>query len=74
MRASEVVGRNMKRTRLERKMSQQALADKCGMARPRISELESGYFNPTLDTVQRVAAVLKVPIIQLFRNSKKIKV
>jgi transcriptional regulator with XRE-family HTH domain len=64
---SKILADNMRSLRLDRKWSQQTLAGKCGMSRPRISELESGSFNPTLDTVGRIAAELKVPLIRLFR-------
>lgn len=71
MKTSETVGKNLRAARLRRKISQQALADRCGMARPRISELESGHFNPTVNTVSRVATVLQIPISLLFRPAKK---
>ena len=63
---SEIVAQNMRALRLGRKWSQGELATKCDMSRPRISELESGAFNPTIGTVARIADELQVPLRRLF--------
>ena len=65
----ELVAVNVKKARLRRRWSQEKLAGKCGIARPRISELESGYYNPTVSTVGLIATAMDLPIATLFRKS-----
>lgn len=44
--------------RIDRKLTQQQLAEKAGVSRTAIARLESGTTNPTLGTVSRVADIL----------------
>ncbi|MCR5641410.1 MAG: helix-turn-helix domain-containing protein [Lachnospiraceae bacterium] len=45
----------LKRARLSRNLTQQALADLAGTKRSNISRLESGKYNPSLDFLMKVA-------------------
>ena len=57
------IGRQIKRYRLEMKLSQEELAEKSGVSRPTISNLEN---NPdaitTTDTLQKIAVALDVKV------------
>jgi DNA-binding phage protein len=48
--------------RIEQKLSQAQVAKKAGMHQPAIARLESGNSSPTLETVSRVAAALKIKV------------
>ncbi len=48
------------------KLSQEALADRCGFARSYMSRIERGKANPSLDAIETLAGGLKVTVIQLF--------
>jgi transcriptional regulator with XRE-family HTH domain len=47
-------------------LSQEALAERCGVDRKSISRVETGTFSPSLDRVWRLADGLDLPIDQLF--------
>ena len=52
--------------RAELGLSQEALAERCGVDRKSISRVETGTFSPSLDRVWRIADGLDIPISQLF--------
>lgn len=52
------------------RMTQQELADKVGVSRQTIIQLERNRYNPSLLLAHDIAAVFEVPIEQLFTFSK----
>ena len=66
MRLSETFGINVRRVRLERGMTIEELADEVGLAYTYVGQIERGARNPTLDVVERIAAVLKIPPLELL--------
>lgn len=68
--SSEIVGANIATIRKKAGLTQAALADACGMATARISEIESGRHNPTVDTLDAIAAALGVHISRLFSQRR----
>ena len=67
MRMSETFGINIRRVRLERGMTLEVLAEEVGLAYSYVGEIERGRRNPTLDVVERIAAVLKAEPLELLR-------
>lgn len=64
-RQSEIKAKLMKefvQLRKSKKMTQQALADKTGIARPNIARMENGTYNPTVDMMVRMADGLGMTI------------
>jgi transcriptional regulator with XRE-family HTH domain len=59
---------NLRRIRIERRISQERLAADAGVDRAYISELERKKGNATLDFVDKVAACLEVPVLEFFRE------
>jgi len=59
---------NLRRLRSEREISQERLAADAEIDRAYISELERKRGNATLDLLDRIAAVLGVPLIEFFRE------
>jgi DNA-binding XRE family transcriptional regulator len=57
-RARRELGMLLLEKRLERGLTQRELADRIGTSQNRVYLLENGETNPTLDTLQRLAAVL----------------
>lgn len=45
-----------------------ALAQAAGMERPNLSRLEHGKHVPSLDTLERVAKALRVPVVKLVAD------
>ena len=66
MTLNEIVSNNLKNTRLQRKLSQEALAARAGLSVSFISMLERGQRSPPLDTLERLAKALRVTPIQLL--------
>jgi transcriptional regulator with XRE-family HTH domain len=79
MTAMNILAKNVKRLRSIRNLTQKELADMAGTSYPRISEIETGSGNPTVDSVERIAAALEIKVHELFleipapklRSSKK---
>ncbi|PCK21878.1 MULTISPECIES: helix-turn-helix domain-containing protein [Rhodococcus] len=64
----KVVGRNLRRYRLERGYSQETFADVMGVHRTYMGGVERGERNLTLQTLEKIAEVLKVEPISLLRD------
>jgi transcriptional regulator with XRE-family HTH domain len=62
------VGRNLRRYRQERGLSQEAFADLVGVHRTYMGGLERGERNLTLRSVERIAAVIQVDPLDLMRT------
>lgn len=60
-------GRNLRKIRNERNMSQETLAINADTSRSQIARIERGEINPTIATVNRFAEALKVDVQILFR-------
>jgi transcriptional regulator with XRE-family HTH domain len=67
MSLSKTFGRNVRRVRKERDLSQEALADEVGLAVTYVGQIERGSRNPTLEIVERLARALKVKPLDLLQ-------
>jgi transcriptional regulator with XRE-family HTH domain len=61
------VGKNVKKFRKERGLSQEDLAFDCNLHRTYISGVERGIRNPTVVVLEKIAKALKVPAAELLR-------
>lgn len=61
-----LVGRNVRRFRLEKGLTQEALTEASGVSQQYVSELERGARNPTIDTLAKIALALGVTATDLF--------
>lgn len=59
-------GEAVRERRLAAGLSQEELAERCGVDRKSISRMETGTFSPRLDSVMNVAEALDVPLSTLF--------
>lgn len=64
---SEQLGKNMKRIRAKKKMSQGDIAHALEVDRGYISNIENGKKNPTLATIQKLANALGVSANELLK-------
>ena len=64
-----MVGKNLRRLRNRLGVSQDEFADLAGLHRAYIGAVERGERNITLDTLQRIAAALKVDPTELLREA-----
>lgn len=54
------LGRNVRRLRGEKELSQEAFAHEAGIHRTYVSDIERGARNPTITVVERLAKALDV--------------
>jgi putative transcriptional regulator len=62
----EAFGDVVREHRVAAGLSQEALAERCGVDRKSISRMETGTFSPRLDSVFNVADALDIPVSELF--------
>jgi transcriptional regulator with XRE-family HTH domain len=67
MKAGALVARNIRRLRVARGLSQEALAVDAEIDRTYVSRLERGLENPTVGVLERLATALSSDIEGLFR-------
>lgn len=60
------VGENLRRIRLAKELSQEALAHDAGIAPSFLSQIENGKRSATITTLDVLVKALKVPITELF--------
>ena len=61
-----LIGSRLRQLREQKHMSQGDIEDRTGLLRCYISRVENGHTVPSLETLERFAAVLDVPLYQLF--------
>jgi transcriptional regulator with XRE-family HTH domain len=66
MSSRERLSANLRRIRLSRELSQESLATDAKLSRSYVSELERGKHNPTLETLDDLARVLTVDVVDLL--------
>lgn len=64
----KIVGRNLRRYRLEHGYSQEAFADYMGVHRTYMGAVERGERNLTLQTLERIADFLEVDPLDLLNE------
>ncbi|MBC7618200.1 MAG: helix-turn-helix transcriptional regulator [Candidatus Saccharibacteria bacterium] len=62
----KALGLRLKELRVEKSITQEELAERCGMFRTYMSRIEAGLANPTLTALHTLAAGLEIPITDLF--------
>jgi len=61
-------GQRLAALRRGARISQEALADRCGFARSYMSRIERGKANPSLDAIETLADGLKVSVREFFED------
>lgn len=63
----EVFGRNFRAAREKLHLSQRDIHQLTGVAQSHISEIETGQSNISVDTMVKLATIVKKPLWKLFR-------
>ena len=71
MDVRERVGRNVRRYRVEKGVSQEELAHRCELDRTYVSGIERGIRNPTVVVLERIAGVLEIETSVLLGPSEE---
>jgi transcriptional regulator with XRE-family HTH domain len=64
-------GREIRRLRLARNLSQEALAFEAGLDRTYVSGIERGLRNPTLSTMHRLAVALQIQLSRILAGVER---
>ncbi|HHK8568959.1 TPA: helix-turn-helix domain-containing protein [Vibrio parahaemolyticus] len=64
------LAKNVRNFRVKNGMSQELLAEKCGLHRTYIGSIERGERNATLSTLEVLAETFNVSIAQLLNNNE----
>lgn len=67
------IGRKLKKLREERNLSQGDVEKKTGLLRCYTSRVENGYTVPSVDTLEKYARALEVPLYRFFTNEQGVK-
>ncbi|MEK4106916.1 helix-turn-helix transcriptional regulator [Paenibacillus sp. FSL R10-2791] len=70
---SKVLGNNIASIRKELGMTQQDLADQIEMERTSLSQIETGAYNPSADTMKKISDALRRPLGDIFFNPNVLK-
>ncbi|ARJ66461.1 transcriptional regulator [Magnetospirillum sp. ME-1] len=63
----KLVGRNVRRARQEKGLTQEQLADASGFTQQYLSELETGRRNPTIVSLYEIASALGISHVELVK-------
>lgn len=59
-------GNAVRSSRTRQHLTQEELAERCGLSQKFVGEIERGVANPTIETVSQIARALTVDISELF--------
>jgi len=66
--ARQLFAKNLRKLRLEKGFSQEALADLAGLHRTYIGSVERGERNISIDNIERLAKALECQVIELLKG------
>src|SRR6266853_1609277 len=66
-----IIGERLRALREERKFSQGDIEKKTGLLRAYISRVENGHTVPSVETLEKFARALEVPMYQLFYDGEE---
>lgn len=66
-----MIGERLRTLRTEKKMSQGEIQNRTGLLRCYISRVENGHTVPSVETLEKMARALEVPLYQLFYEGEE---
>ena len=67
------IGRKLKKLREDRNLSQGDVEKRTGLLRCYTSRVENGYTVPSVDTLEKYARALEVPLYRFFTDEEAVK-
>ena len=65
---SKLIGQRIRNYRTQQKLSQEKLAELSGCHPTYIGQVERGEKNATLESIEKIASALSIPLAQLFEK------
>ena len=62
------IGQRIRNYRIQKELSQEELAEKCGLHSTYIGQIERGEKNATIESISKIAGGLSLPLSTLFEN------
>ena len=66
-----LIGDRLRTLREVKKLSQGDIEKRTGLLRPYLSRIENGYTVPSIETLEKLARALEVPLYQLFYEGEE---
>jgi transcriptional regulator with XRE-family HTH domain len=66
-----IIGDRLRELREEKKLSQGDIEKRTGLVRPYISRVENNHSVPNIETLEKMARALEVPMYQLFYDGEE---
>jgi transcriptional regulator with XRE-family HTH domain len=66
-----IIGERLRELREEKKLSQGDIEKKTGLLRCNVSRIENGHTVPAVETLEKFARALEVPMYQLFHDGEE---
>ena len=66
-----IIGDRLREMRVEKKLSQGDIEKRTGLLRCYISRVENGHTVPAIETMEKLARALEVPLYQLFYEGEE---
>ena len=66
-----IIGDRLRELREEKKLSQSDIEKRTGLVRPYISRVENGHTVPAIETLEKFARALEVPLYQLMYEGEE---
>src|SRR5271170_3702539 len=71
MEVRMIIGERLRLLREQKKLSQGDIEHRCGLLRCYISRVEHGHTVPSIETLEKLARALEVPLYQLFYEGEQ---
>ena len=65
-----IIGERLRELREQKKLPQREIENRSGLQRAYLSRVENGHTVPTIDTLEKWAKALEVPIYQILRRPR----
>jgi|ERR1019366_3277531 transcriptional regulator with XRE-family HTH domain len=66
-----IIGDRLRIMREEKKLSQGDIEDRTGLLRCYVSRVENGHTIPSIETLEKLARALEIPLYQLFYDGEE---
>jgi transcriptional regulator with XRE-family HTH domain len=66
-----IIGDRLRTVREQKKLSQGDIEQRCGLLRCYISRVENGHTVPSIETLEKMARALEIPLYQLFFDGEE---
>src|SRR5713101_4708077 len=67
-----LIGDRLRAVREEKRLSQGDIEERTGLLRSYVSRIENGHTVPAIETLEKIARALEIPLYQLFYDGEEL--